>query len=68
MQAFNPALAEPALTVEYPLTPVAQKDQKVGYLVITVHEDTGTFDGVQKVLNPVTQVWETGDTFTMRAR
>jgi para-nitrobenzyl esterase len=68
MQGFDPAAADPALTIEYPQQPVAAADQKVGYLVITVHEDSGTFDGVQKVLNPATRVWETGDTFTLRAR
>jgi DNA repair exonuclease SbcCD nuclease subunit len=68
MPAFDPALADPALTIEYPLKAIAQNDQKVGYLVITVHEDSGTFDGVQKVYNPQTQLWETGDTFTIKAR
>jgi hypothetical protein len=68
MLAFDPALADPALTVEYPLIPVAQNDQKFGYLVITVHEDSGTFYGVQKVLNPETLAWEVGDTFTINAR
>ena len=68
MLAFDPALADPALTVEYPLQPIAQNDQKVGYLVITVHEDSGKFSGVQKVLNPVTNMWEVGDTFTIYAR
>jgi hypothetical protein len=68
MQAFDPALADPALTVDYPLKPVTAEDQKVGYLVITVHEDTGTFDGIQKIYNPSTQSWDTGDTFTLHAR
>jgi para-nitrobenzyl esterase len=68
MQGFDPALADPTLTVKYPLKPVAANDQKVGYLVITVHEDSGTFDGVQKELNPVTGAWEVGDTFTIHAR
>ena len=65
MQAFDPALADPALTVEYPLQPVAQNDQKVGYLVITVHENCRTFDGIQKVYNTTTHLWEIGDTFTI---
>jgi hypothetical protein len=68
MQAFDPASANPALTVKYPLVPISQKDQRVGYLVVTVHEDSRTFDGVQKVLNPATGIWETGDTFAIRAR
>jgi para-nitrobenzyl esterase len=68
MQGFDPADADPTLTVKYPLKPVAANDQKVGYLVITVHEDSGTFDGIQKVLNPTTHVWETGDTFTIKTR
>jgi len=68
MQGFDPALVNPVLTLEYPLSPISQNDQKVGYLLITVHEDSGTFDGVQKVLNPVTGAWEVGDTFTLKAR
>ena len=51
MLAFDPANASPELTIKYPLQPVAQNDQKVGYLVITVHENSGTFSGVQKVYN-----------------
>jgi hypothetical protein len=47
---------------------VAVNDQKAGYLVITVHEDTGTFEGIEKVLNPVTHEWETGDTSTLKTR
>lgn len=68
MPGFDPALADPALAIEYPLKTVAKNDQKVGYLVITVHEDSGTFDGVQKVFNPETRTWEVGDTFTINAR
>jgi hypothetical protein len=68
MQGFDPASANPALTLQYPLTPISQKDQRVGYLVVTVHEDSRTFYGIQKVLNPATGMWETGDTFTLKAR
>ena len=68
MQGFDPADADPALTTDYPKNAIAANDQKVGYLVITVHEDTGTFDGEQKMYNPATQSWETGDTFTIKAR
>ena len=66
--AFDPANVDPALTLENPLKTIAKDDQRVGYLVFTVHESTGTFDGVEKQLNPVTGLWETGDTFTLRAR
>ena len=65
---FDPSTVPPALTLEYPLRAVAQSDQKFGYLVITVHEDNGTFDGVQKALNPATGAWEVGDRFTLKAR
>lgn len=68
MMTFDPANIDPALTLHYPLGIVAGTDQKVGYLVITVHEESGTFDGVQKVFNPKTQSWEIGDTFTIHAR
>ena len=68
MIAFDPANVDANLNLEYPLSVVPANDQKVGYLVITVHEDSGTFDGVQKVLNPVTNMWEFGDTFTIYAR
>ena len=65
---FDPAEVDPALTLEYPMKSIAKNDQRVGYLVITVHEGTGTFDGVEKQLNPVTGSWETGDTFSIKAR
>ena len=68
MQGFDPATADPKLTLEYPLSPSSTADQEVGYLLVTVHENTGTFDGIQKVLNATTGLWETGDTFTLRAR
>lgn len=65
---FDPANVDPALNLEYPKKTITKNDQRVGYLVITVHESTGTFDGVEKQLNPVTGSWETGDTFTIKAR
>lgn len=65
---FDPANVDPALTLENPKNTITPNDQRVGYVVITVHESTGTFDGIEKQLNPVTQEWETGDTFTIRAR
>jgi len=68
MLAFNTSLVDPALKLEYPPKSVVQSDQKVGYLVMTVHEGSGTFEGVQKKYNPVTRAWETGDTVTIRAR
>jgi hypothetical protein len=68
MQGFDPAFANPALTLGYPLRPIAQSDQRIGYLVITVQEDSGSFDGVQKTFNPVTHAWEVGDTFTLKSR
>jgi hypothetical protein len=66
--AFDPANIDPALTLENPKKSIAKNDQRVGYLVITVHESTGTFDGVEKQLNPATGLWETGDTFTFKTR
>ena len=68
MPAFNISLVDPALTLEYPKQSIAQDDQQVGYLVITVHEDLGTYDGVQKMYNQTTRSWESGDKFTIRAR
>ncbi|MHB8162873.1 MAG: metallophosphoesterase family protein [Methanoregula sp.] len=65
---FDPAEVDPALTLEYPKTNITKTDQRVGYVVITVHEGTGMIDGVEKQLNPVTGSWETGDTFTIKAR
>jgi hypothetical protein len=66
--AFDPVNVDPALTLEYPNTVIAKNDQRVGYVVITVHEGTGMIDGVEKQLNPVTGLWETGDTFSLKAR
>ena len=68
MQGFDPASSDPALTLEYPRKVISQSDQKVGYIIITVHEDTGTFSGVQKMYNSETRTWITGDTFTLHAR
>jgi para-nitrobenzyl esterase len=68
MQGFDPADSDPALRLEYPQSTITQNDQQVGYLVITVHEDLGTYDGVEKKYNPATRSWEIGDTFTTRAR
>jgi len=68
MPAFNTTLVDPALALEYPQKSIAQDNQQVGYLVITVHEDLGTFDGVQKMYNATIQSWETGDTVSLKAR
>lgn len=65
---FNMTVVDPNLTIEYPLMSVPKADQKVGYLVVTVHEDNRTFDGVQKEYNPETESWQIGDTFTFSAR
>jgi len=67
MSAFNTTLVDPVLKLEYPQKSIAQQDQQVGYLVITVHEDLGTYDGIQKKYNQTTRSWETGDTFTLNA-
>jgi hypothetical protein len=68
MLAFKTSEVDPALTLEYPKKSIALDDQRVGYLVVTVHEDTMMWDGVQKTLNPGTGAWETGDTFTLNAK
>ncbi|MEI7433724.1 MAG: metallophosphoesterase [Methanomicrobiales archaeon] len=68
MPAFDPANVSPALKLEYPLGKIEQKDQKVGYIVITVHEDSRTFSGVQKGYNAETGTWITGDTFSFPSR
>ena len=65
---FDPVNVDPALTLKSPKTIIAKNDQKVGYIVFTVHESTGTVDGVEKELNPVTNEWENVDIFTIRAR
>ena len=62
---FNPSEVDPVFSIDYPTHPVIASDQKFGYLVITVHEDSGTFNGVQKVYNTTTLSWEIGDTFTI---
>jgi hypothetical protein len=65
---FTPADIDPALKLDYPLKPVNAEDQKFGYLLVTVHEDTGTYDAVEKVLNPTTNTWEIGDRFSYLIR
>ena len=66
--AFDPVNVDPALTLKSPQKTIAKEDQRVGYLVFTVHESTGTVDGIEKQLNPVTHEWENEDTFTIRVR
>ncbi len=68
MLGFDPATADPAFVLRYPLFPITAADQKAGYLVVTVNENASTFSGVQKVLNATTGTWETGDEFTLKAR
>ena len=68
MLAFDPANADPVLTITYPKQNISQADQKVGYLIVTVNETAGTWSGVQKVRDPKTGIWTTGDTFTLPSR
>ena len=68
MPAFVIANVSPVLKLEYPLKNISQQDQRVGYIIITVHEDSGTFSGVQKLYNAENGTWTTGDTFTLPAR
>jgi hypothetical protein len=68
MPAFVIANVSPVLKLEYPLRNIAQQDQQVGYIVITVNEDNRTFSGVQKMYNAGHGTWTTGDTFTLPAR
>ena len=65
---FIPSDVDPVFTLEYPTHPVNASDQKFGYLLVTVHEDKGTYDAVEKLLNPVTNTWGVGDTFTFPVR
>jgi len=65
---FVPSEVDPIFTLEYPTHPVNASDQKFGYLLVTVHEDKGTFDAVEKELNTVKGTWEVGDTFTVPIR
>ena len=61
---FIPSDIDPQLTLEYPTHPVNASDQKFGYLLVTVHEDKGTYDAVEKVLDPVTNKRGIGDIFS----
>lgn len=63
--SFNPAEADPALTIEYPLTAADRAGENVGYLVITVNESGKTLYAVQKVYHPLTKQWTLGDRFTL---
>jgi hypothetical protein len=57
-----------AVAAENPDPVVVGTAQQAGYLLVTVHEDTGTFDGIGNVLNASTGKRETGDAFTISAR
>jgi hypothetical protein len=63
--AFNQSEADPALTIEYPVREEDIVGNTVGYLVITVNEAEGTLSAVQKIYNPATSVWSTGDRFSL---
>lgn len=64
--SYNLADADPNLTIEYPRVSLEKKDMKVGYVRMTVHEDTGICDGVQRVYNTETKDWEDGDVFSLK--
>lgn len=66
--SFSPSDVDPVLTLEYPMHAVNASDQKFGYLLVTVHEDTGTWDAVEKLLDIPTNTWEIGDTFSYPIR
>ncbi len=68
MEAFNASEVDPVLDLKYPLQNIGKADQKFGYLLITVDDATGTWSGVQKMYDPGTGTWITGDTFTLPAR
>jgi PKD repeat protein len=68
MEAFNASGVDPVLDLQYPLQNISKADQKFGYLLITVNEATGTWSGVQKMYDPGTGRWITGDTFNLPAR
>jgi hypothetical protein len=63
--AFNQSEADPALTIEYPVREADKVGNTIGYLVVTVNETEGTLSAVQKIYDPATKVWWTGDRFTL---
>ncbi len=50
---INPENVDPALTLKNPKKTITPNDQRIGYLVFTVHESTGKVDGSEKLLNPL---------------
>lgn len=65
MVDFDPAQADPVLTLNYPTTRVKKEDMKAGYLLVTIDEKTSKLNAVQKLWNAGTKEWETGDKFTI---
>ena len=63
--AFNQSEADPALTIKYPILEADKVGNTVGYLVVTVNETKGTMSAVQKIYDPATKVWWTGDQFAL---
>jgi hypothetical protein len=63
--AFNQSEADPALTIEYPVREADKVSDTVGYLVVTVNETEGTLRAVQKIYDPSTKVWRSGDRFSL---
>lgn len=63
--SYDPKETDPLIAMHYPTSNVAATQIKTGYLLMTVDESTGTTSGVQKLWNPETRAWETGDNFIL---
>lgn len=62
---FDPKQVDRTVTLDYPKDFMKASEIKAGYVLFTVNETAHTVSAVQKLWNPQTSAWETGDTFTI---
>lgn len=62
---FDPKQVDRNVTINYPAAFMNASEVKAGYVLFTVDETAHTVSAVQKLWNPQTGTWETGDAFTI---
>ena len=65
---INPANADPLLQISYPTHAISAKEQRIGYLLVTVDPIHQIIQGTEKQFNPVLRKWENIDSFTLENR
>jgi hypothetical protein len=65
--AFDPQKVDPAVKTHYPAAAMQASDIETGFVKVTVDEKAGTATGEQKLWDPKTQKWKTGDSFMLKS-